>query len=195
MAGTIEKSLLAVALFALALPNAGGAGAWTVAPKNHRDNPNRCVPRKGVGSNRRFSRHELASRRRQATGEGGNEPDAAKRQLTSTGGATIDESLYKYDAAEMSYSYRIDAGTLKVTAKMPPAKVLLALKAYQRGEKRGGYQGWKLSRAEPIRPRLVITIQPRPRLSIDFTMPAPGMISPGATSIEPRGLSTRATPL
>jgi hypothetical protein len=25
----------------------------------------------------------------------------------------------------------------------------------------------------------VITIQPAPRLSIDFTMPAPGMISPG----------------
>src|ERR1700730_2374280 len=75
------------------------------------------------------------------------------------------------------------------------SKVLLALNAYQRGEKRGGYQGWKLPRAESIRPRLVITIQPRPRLSIDFTKPAPGMISPGAPSIEPRGLSTRAIPL
>lgn len=42
------------------------------------------------------------------TGEGGNTPDAAKRQLTFEGGQTIDESLYKYDAAEMSYSYRID---------------------------------------------------------------------------------------
>jgi hypothetical protein len=70
----------------------------------------------------------------------------------------------------------------------------LPLKACQRGEKRGGYQGWKLARAESIRPRLVITIQPAPRLSIDFTVPAPGMISPGATSIEPRGLSTRAIP-
>jgi hypothetical protein len=71
----------------------------------------------------------------------------------------------------------------------------LTMKAYQRGEKRGGYQGWILSRAESIRPRLVITIQPPPRLSIDFTVPAPGMSSPGATSIEPRGLSTRAIPL
>jgi YVTN family beta-propeller protein len=73
-------------------------------------------------------------------------------------------------------------------------KVLLALKEYQRGEKRGGHQGWYLSRAESIRPRLVITIQPPPRRSIDFTVPAPGMSSPGATSIEPRGLSTTATP-
>jgi hypothetical protein len=47
-------------------------------------------------------------------GEGGNEPDAAKRQLTLDGGATIDESLYKYDAAEMSYSYRIDKVDVKV---------------------------------------------------------------------------------
>jgi hypothetical protein len=70
----------------------------------------------------------------------------------------------------------------------------LALKAYQRGEKRCGHQGWYLSRAESIRPRLVITIQPPPRRSIDFTVPAPGMSSPGATSIEPRGLSTTATP-
>jgi hypothetical protein len=61
-----------------------------------------------------------------------------------------------------------------------------AVKLYQRGEKRG-YQG-------SIRPRLVITIQPPPRLSIDSTVPAPGMIFPGATSIEPRGPSTRAIP-
>jgi Polyketide cyclase / dehydrase and lipid transport len=42
------------------------------------------------------------------TGEGGNEPGVAKRQLTLDGGATIDESLSKYDAGAMSYSYRID---------------------------------------------------------------------------------------
>jgi Polyketide cyclase / dehydrase and lipid transport len=89
-------------------------GAWTVAAENHRDNPNRCTSRKGVGSNRGFSRHELASRRRQTTGEGGNDPDAAKRQLTLDGGATIDESLYKYDAGAMSYSYRIDNVDVKV---------------------------------------------------------------------------------
>ena len=48
------------------------------------------------------------------TGTGGNEPDVAKRQLVLRGGATIDESLYKYDAADMSYSYRIDNVDVKV---------------------------------------------------------------------------------
>nr|WP_244532268.1 SRPBCC family protein [Methylocapsa palsarum] len=48
------------------------------------------------------------------TGEGGNTPDAAKRQLTLDNGATIDESLYKYDPAEMSYAYRIDNVDVKV---------------------------------------------------------------------------------
>jgi hypothetical protein len=48
------------------------------------------------------------------TGAGGNEPDTATRQLTLDGGATIDESLYKYDAGEMSYSYRIDNVDVKV---------------------------------------------------------------------------------
>jgi hypothetical protein len=48
------------------------------------------------------------------TGEDGNEPDVAKRQLTLAGGATIDESLTKYDAGAMSYSYRIDKVAVKV---------------------------------------------------------------------------------
>jgi hypothetical protein len=100
-------------------------------------------------------------------------------------------------AAEFYQAYR------DLPTRYPPSwplyvmlchSIELALKAYQRGEKRGGHQGWYLSRAESIRPRLVITIQPRPRLSIDFTVPAPGMSSPGATSIEPCGLSTTATP-
>jgi hypothetical protein len=56
------------------------------------------------------------------------------------------------------------------------------------------YQGMKTLGAESTRPWLVITIQPVPRLSIDFTLPAPGMISPGATSIVPRALSRRAIP-
>jgi hypothetical protein len=47
-------------------------------------------------------------------GEGGNEPDVAKRQLTLANGATIDESLYKYDAGEKTYSYRIDNVDVKV---------------------------------------------------------------------------------
>ncbi len=49
-----------------------------------------------------------------ATGEGGNAPDVAKRQLVLASGGTIDESLYKYDAAGMSYSYRIDNVDVKV---------------------------------------------------------------------------------
>lgn len=48
------------------------------------------------------------------TGEGGNQPDVAKRQLVLDSGATIDESLYKYDAAEKTYSYRIDNVDVKV---------------------------------------------------------------------------------
>jgi len=48
------------------------------------------------------------------TGEGGNTPDVAKHQLTLASGGTIDESLYKYDATEMSYSYRIDNVDVKV---------------------------------------------------------------------------------
>jgi hypothetical protein len=48
------------------------------------------------------------------TGTGGNEPDVAKRRLVLDGGATIDESLYKYHAADMSYSYRIDNVDVKV---------------------------------------------------------------------------------
>jgi hypothetical protein len=48
------------------------------------------------------------------TGAGGNERDVATRQLTLDNGATIDESLYKYDAGAMSYSYRIDKVDVKV---------------------------------------------------------------------------------
>jgi hypothetical protein len=39
-------------------------------------------------------------------GQGGNAVDAT-RVLTLAGGGTIDEVLYKHDAAAMSYSYRI----------------------------------------------------------------------------------------
>ncbi|MBR0757908.1 SRPBCC family protein [Bradyrhizobium jicamae] len=46
-------------------------------------------------------------------GAKGNEIGATRR-LTLTGGATVDEELYKYDAAMMSYSYRITAVDVKV---------------------------------------------------------------------------------
>ena len=50
------------------------------------------------------------------TGDGGDTPDVAKRELVFDNGETIDESLYKYDPTEMSYSYRID----KVDVKFLP---------------------------------------------------------------------------
>ncbi len=48
------------------------------------------------------------------TGKGGNVPDEATRQLTLQSGATVDELLNRYDAQEMSYSYRIDKVDVKV---------------------------------------------------------------------------------
>jgi hypothetical protein len=48
------------------------------------------------------------------TGSGGNDPSKAKRELTLQSGATIDESLDKYDAASMTYSYFMDKVDLKV---------------------------------------------------------------------------------
>jgi hypothetical protein len=47
-------------------------------------------------------------------GEGGDTPDVAHRKIVLQGGGTVKESLYKYDAEEMSYSYRIDDVDVKV---------------------------------------------------------------------------------
>jgi hypothetical protein len=41
-------------------------------------------------------------------GSGADTPDKAVRHVTLVGGKTLDESLYKYDADTMSYSYHID---------------------------------------------------------------------------------------
>lgn len=46
-------------------------------------------------------------------GEKGNEIGATRR-LTLTGGATVDEELYKFDAPTMTYSYRITTVDVKV---------------------------------------------------------------------------------
>ncbi len=43
------------------------------------------------------------------SGQGGDEPDRATRSVKLAGGATFGESLYKYDAGGMNYSYHIDA--------------------------------------------------------------------------------------
>jgi hypothetical protein len=47
-------------------------------------------------------------------GEGGDVPDVAHRKIIMQNGAVITESLYKYDADDMSYSYRIDDVDVKI---------------------------------------------------------------------------------
>lgn len=42
------------------------------------------------------------------SGSGGNKPGTATRVVTLLHGATMQESLYKYDAAAMSYAYHVD---------------------------------------------------------------------------------------
>jgi hypothetical protein len=114
MAGAIEKSLLfAIAIFALALPHAG----WAHGPSRQKITETIQIdapPAKVWATIADFHDLSWLPGVAKTTGEGGNEPDAAKRQLTLDGGATIDESLYKYDAAGMSYSYRIDNVDVKV---------------------------------------------------------------------------------
>jgi hypothetical protein len=114
MAGRIEKSLLIVIAFAaLSLPQEG----WAHGPSRQKitetieiDAP----PAKVWAAIADFHDMSWLPGVAKSTGEGGNEPDVATRQLTLDGGATIDESLYKYDAGAMSYSYRIDKVDVKV---------------------------------------------------------------------------------
>lgn len=71
------------------------------------------------------------------TGTGGNVPDQARRTIMLKGGTSLGESLYKYDAAAMSYSYHIDkidlarlplqnvSATLEVVAEEGGAKSVI----------------------------------------------------------------------
>jgi carbon monoxide dehydrogenase subunit G len=63
------------------------------------------------------------------TGEGGNTPDTAKRQVTLSSGGIIDESLYKFEPAEFSYSYRIDKVDVKVLPVTNYSATLVVLPA------------------------------------------------------------------
>ncbi|HEX3496839.1 MAG TPA: SRPBCC family protein [Methylocella sp.] len=113
MAGTIEKSLLAVALFALALPHAG----WAQGPAPQKITETieiEAPPAKVWATIADFHDMSWFPGVAKTTGAGGNEPNVAKRQLIFASGATIDESLSKYDAGAMSYSYRIDKVDVKV---------------------------------------------------------------------------------
>jgi carbon monoxide dehydrogenase subunit G len=82
----------------------------------------------------------------QTTGEGGNAPDVAARVITLKGGATVEESLYKYDASAMSYSYRIekvDVKVLPVTNYSSTIAVLPEEGGKTKVEWRGAfYRGW-----------------------------------------------------
>jgi hypothetical protein len=114
MGGIAQKSFLgAIALLALLLSPA----AWAHGPSWQKITESIGIdapPAKvwaGIADFDDMSWHPGVTK---TTGEGGNVPDTAKRQLTLSNGATIDESLYKYYAGEMSYSYRIDKVDVKV---------------------------------------------------------------------------------
>jgi len=114
MAGSIAKSLwIGAALLASALPGA----AWAHGPTRQKITEKieiNAPPAKVWGVIGDFHDMSWLPGVVKTTGEGGNTPDVAKRQLTLESGATIDEVLYKYDAAEMSYSYRIEQIDVKV---------------------------------------------------------------------------------
>ena len=114
MAGNIAKSLsIGIVLIATALPHAG----WAHGPSRQKITELieiNAPPAKVWATISDFHDMSWLPGVAKTTGEGGNEPDVAKRQLVLDSGATIDESLYKYDAAEMSYSYRIDNVDVKV---------------------------------------------------------------------------------
>jgi hypothetical protein len=113
MAGTTEKSLLAIALLGIVLPHVG----WAGGPSRQQITETIQIdarPAKVWATIANFHDMSWLPGVVKTTGEGGNEPDAAKRRLTLNGGATIDESLDKYDAGAMSYSYRVDKVDVKV---------------------------------------------------------------------------------
>jgi Polyketide cyclase / dehydrase and lipid transport len=103
MAGTTEKSLLAVALFGIVLPHAG----WTDGPSRQKITETILIdapPAKVWATIADFHDMRWFPGVTKTTGEGGNVPDVAKRQLTLDGGAMIDESLYQYDVGSMSFA-------------------------------------------------------------------------------------------
>ena len=92
MAGTTKKSLLAVALLGMVLPHAG----WAHGPSRQKITETIQIdapPAQVWAMIADFHDMSWLPGVAKTTGEGGNEPDAAKRQLTLDGGATIDESF------------------------------------------------------------------------------------------------------
>lgn len=129
MAGKIIKSLaLLVALAGLSLPQAGLAHGPTRQKLTESIEIN-APPAKVWATIGDFHNLSWLPGVIKTTGEGGNEPDAATRQITLEGGATIDESLYKYDAEKLSYSYRIDKVDVKVLPVTNYSSTLIVLPA------------------------------------------------------------------
>jgi hypothetical protein len=114
MAGSIARPLwIGAALIASALSNA----AWAHGPTRQKITEKieiNAPPAKVWGIIGDFHDMSWLPGVVKTTGEGGNEPDVAKRRLTLDGGATIDELLYKYNAEQMTYSYRIEEIDVKV---------------------------------------------------------------------------------
>jgi hypothetical protein len=114
MAGSVGKYLLIAAAFgALVLPGAAqahGPSRQKVTESVTIDAP----PAKVWDTIKDFHDMSWLPGVVKTAGTGGNEPDTATRQLTLDNGATIDESLYKYDGDAMTYSYRIDKVDVKV---------------------------------------------------------------------------------
>jgi carbon monoxide dehydrogenase subunit G len=105
--------LAAIALVALALPYAARAHGPTRQKITESIEIN-APPEKVWAAIADFHDMSWLPGVAKTNGDGGNEPDAAKRQLVLDSGATIDESLYKYDPAERTYSYRIEQVDVKV---------------------------------------------------------------------------------
>jgi hypothetical protein len=55
-----------------------------------------------------FQDMSWAKNTRATTGSGGNEPEKATRRVTLADGRVLEESLYRYNAEDMSYAYHID---------------------------------------------------------------------------------------
>ena len=92
MAGTTEKSLLAVAFFALALPHAG----WAHGPSRQKITETIQIdapPAKVWATIADFHALSWLPGVVKTTSEGGNEPDAAKRQLNLDGGAKASTNM------------------------------------------------------------------------------------------------------
>jgi len=129
MAGKIIKSLaLLVALAGLSLPQGGRAHGPTRQKVTESIEIN-APPAKVWATIGDFHNLSWLPGVVKTTGEGGNEPDVAARQITLDGGATIDESLYKYDAEKLSYSYRVDKVDVKVLPVTNYSSTLIVLPA------------------------------------------------------------------